>query len=369
MRSKTMSEFDSVEDVADKIKENLNSNSNSNKKKISVIYAFNGTGKTRLSNEFIKLDEENELTNNKVLCYNAFLEDLFKWDNEQCILFFDSNSWESKLIGDEGLESKIIDNFQTILNTKIEPSFNLKTGEITFYFPSDNDRTNIKISSGEESMFIWSVFYTILETAIDELNISEESYRSTNLFNELEYVIIDDPVSSIDDTKLITQAIELIKLIKLDGKNSLKFLVTTHHALFYNIFFNSFGRDGKFKSYPYILSKKETKLKLEKQKNDSPFGYHLLIKDEIKKAIDSGNIQKYHFNLFRSLLEKTANFLGYNNWYDCITGDKKQEITKIVNLYSHSKLVEMEYKELSDESKDLFKTTFNNFIRDYNWKV
>lgn len=362
-----MTEFNLIEEVANKIKEDLNSTSE--KKKISVLYAFNGTGKTRLSNEFINLDEENESNKIKTLCYNAFLEDLFSWDNEDFILSFNSNSWEAKIIKDEGLDVKIIANFKNIFNTKIEPIFDLENGKIIFSFPTEEGRTNIKISRGEESLFIWSVFYTILETAIEEINIIEESNRSTDLFNELEYVIIDDPVSSIDDTRIITQAIELIKLIKSNSENKLKFLVTTHHALFYNIFFNSFKRDRNFKIYPYILSKFETKLKLEEQKEDSPFGYHLLVKEEIQKAIDLVNIQKYHFNLFRGLLEKTANFLGYCDWYDCINGDKKQEITRIVNLHSHNKLSEIEYKELSDEEKNLFKETFNNFIREYKWKV
>ena len=63
--------------------------------KVQLIYAFNGTGKTRLSREFKQLvapksdgDEEGdevdqpELSRNKILYYNAFTEDLFYWDND-----------------------------------------------------------------------------------------------------------------------------------------------------------------------------------------------------------------------------------------------------------------------------------------------
>jgi hypothetical protein len=55
-------------------------------KKVQLIYAFNGTGKTRLSKEFKELIapksevEENEEPI-KILYYNAFTEDLFSWDN------------------------------------------------------------------------------------------------------------------------------------------------------------------------------------------------------------------------------------------------------------------------------------------------
>jgi hypothetical protein len=55
-------------------------------KKVQLIYAFNGTGKTRLSREFKQLVaprndedevEQSELSRNKFLYYNAFTEDLF----------------------------------------------------------------------------------------------------------------------------------------------------------------------------------------------------------------------------------------------------------------------------------------------------
>lgn len=64
-------------------------------KKVQLIYAFNGTGKTRLSREFKKLiapkndeiesddaAEQPEVSRNKILYYNAFTEDLFYWDND-----------------------------------------------------------------------------------------------------------------------------------------------------------------------------------------------------------------------------------------------------------------------------------------------
>ena len=64
-------------------------------KKIQLIYAFNGTGKTRLSRAFKEWiapkadgeegDEEVDqhgLSRNKILYYNAFTEDLFYWDND-----------------------------------------------------------------------------------------------------------------------------------------------------------------------------------------------------------------------------------------------------------------------------------------------
>lgn len=62
-------------------------------KKVQLIYAFNGTGKTRLSREFKELleadidtgdddTEASELSSKNILYYNAFTEDLFYWDND-----------------------------------------------------------------------------------------------------------------------------------------------------------------------------------------------------------------------------------------------------------------------------------------------
>lgn len=61
-------------------------------KKVQLIYAFNGSGKTRLSRAFKEriAPKNNEGENvgeaepprNKILYYSAFTEDLFYWDND-----------------------------------------------------------------------------------------------------------------------------------------------------------------------------------------------------------------------------------------------------------------------------------------------
>src|SRR5690554_7047173 len=57
-----------------------------NDKKVQLIYAFNGTGKTRLSREFKEeVDPKDQKTPEspiKFMYYNAFTEDLFYWDND-----------------------------------------------------------------------------------------------------------------------------------------------------------------------------------------------------------------------------------------------------------------------------------------------
>lgn len=359
-----MEKYNSIEVVAENIKDSLNSNNQ--KRNISILYAFNATGKTRLSTTLT-----DEMDNGKILCYNAFVEDLFTWDNDNFILKINQYCWLVKLIKEQGLENQIIENFTSIINSKVEPSFELDKGEIIFNIAtgdSDYDR-GIKISKGEESVFIWSIFYTILETAIDTLNMEKDD-RSTDFFDNLEYIIVDDPVSSIDDSKIISIAMMLIEVIdkyKNNNNHKLKFLITTHHALFYNVIYNQYRKNRDYNFKPFILKKNGKQYELEKQKIDSPFGYHLMVKEEIDRAIQEEDIQKYHFNLLRSLLEKTSNFLGYSNWGDCIEIDKKQEFIRIINLYSHSRLSDIEYKELTYDDKELFIDTYSKFIEDFKW--
>jgi len=50
-----MYDFNTIEDTATKIKSDLDSNSD--KKKIVLLYAFNGTGKTRLSTAIIYMGQ------------------------------------------------------------------------------------------------------------------------------------------------------------------------------------------------------------------------------------------------------------------------------------------------------------------------
>lgn len=358
-------EFGSIENLAEEIKSKLNSSDS--KKNIIAIYAFNATGKTRLANILSGANhEDTEDYTIKSLCYSVFLEDIFNWDNDNYVLLFDSNNWIIKLVRDQGLENDIVNNFKYITNSKLEPLFDFIKGEVSFSIPSGDEQNelNIKISRGEEGVLIWSIFSSVLMTLIDTLN-TEESNRTTEEFNNIEYVIIDDPVSSIDDAKIISIALSLVSAIKYSKNKNVKFLITTHHALFYNVILNSFKKEknsGIFDSYS--LLKDSGILKLLKQ-DDSPFGYHLILKETIKNAILQNSIERYHFNLFRSLLEKTASFLGFQSWGECVSGDRKDEFIRLINLYSHNKLSELEPRHLPEEEVEVFKEAFDKFTEKY----
>lgn len=355
--------LNNIDDVFNNIK--INFDIVSEKIKVDLIYAFNGTGKTRISRMFTDLFED------KTLCFNSMFQDEFSWNNSNSILVFSTNSWITKFIKDQGLENDIERNFKMFCDDSVIASLDLELGIVEFSAKTmDGYDENIKISKAEESIFIWSVFYTFIDLMIYELKEKQED-RSTNIFDNIEYLIIDDPVSSIDDIKILNIAIKIFELIERMKDILIKpnILITTHHALFYNSIYNLLNREKNIKLKSYVLNKKDYTYLLE-EKGDSPFGYHLILVKKIQEAIAEGSIEKIHFNMFRILLEKTSNYFGYKKYDECIPdSDYKKEIIKLINLYSHGGLPEFEYCDLTEHEKSIFIKSFNNFISYYKVEV
>lgn len=395
-----MTEFETLESLA--------ANLITKKSKSSLLYAFNGSGKTRLSmavKEKLDSDELGQIQNmgideKKIFYFNAFTEDLFSWDNDL------QDDWDRKLninlestflkyiLEEQGKENEIIDLFQDYLGifpegndlrTKqqiILPSFqnSFTTVKFSKTYTAKNGNgederiteNNIKISKGEESSFIWSIFYTFLNEVILTKNDDQDS------FPNLKYIFIDDPVSSLDDRKIIEMAVDLASLIKKSNftkatetvprSSGLKFIITTHHPLFFNVLFNELKSDSCSR---FVL---EHKLQLTtgdetyhlKETSDSPFAYHLKVIDIIDEAIKENQLEKYHYNLLRSLFEKTSTFLGYKSWEEIIPESEKDKVhRRYLNLFSHDKQSVEEFPEITEDDKEQFKVIYKSFIEKY----
>jgi hypothetical protein len=348
-------------------------------KRMQLIYAFNGSGKTRLSREFKELiapkdpDAEDE-SGVKVLYYNAFTEDLFYWDNDldndtDRKLKIQPNSYTNWILIEQGQEPNISSHFQRYTNDKLTPKFNENFSEIRFSFETGDESSSeyVKISKGEESCFIWSVFYSLMEQTISVLNVAEEADRETAQFNDLQYVFIDDPVSSLDDTHLIELAVDIATLIK-SSTSELKFIITTHNPLFYNVLFNEFNRVKKTKKWR-LEKLIDGTFSLVEQQKDSPFSYHLFLLAELEKVVESGDIQKYHFNFLRNLFEKTSTFLGFNNWEELLPQESRQAYyNRIINLSSHSKHNGEEVSIIEDNDKRVLGFLVGEVKRMYGFK-
>ena len=354
-------------------------------KKVNLIYAFNGSGKTRLSKVFKNLiapkenhDNEEDLTRRKILYFNAFTEDLFYWDNDllndtEPKLKIQPNSFIRWLIKDQGDEGKVIGKFHHYCDEKLMPKFDIENNQITFSFARGDDtpEKNIKLSKGEESNFIWSIFHTLIEQVVAELNISEPSERTTNEFDELKYIFIDDPVSSLDENHLIQLAVDLAQLVK-ESPNTIKFIITTHNPLFYNVLYNELGAKNG-----YILRKDENKnenerfdLEVKQGGSNKSFSYHLFLRNLLEE-VEPKDIQKYHFMLLRNLYEKTANFLGYSGWSNLLPNDDARQsyYTRIINFTSHSTLSNEIIAEPTDTEKKIVKYLLEHLINNYGFYI
>lgn len=413
----------------------------SKNKKVQLIYAFNGTGKTRLSRAFKEeitpstqddeTDGDVEKSRDKFLYYNAFTEDLFYWDNDlkedsRPKLKIQPNTftgWLIELLQELGEDGNIATNFQRYTGSKATPIFNEKYkakidgnevtipafSEITFQVAA-NEPVNyqalievsdgvenvvqgkyevIKISKGEESNFVWSVMYTLLQQVISTLNEPDATNRITDKFDALEYVFIDDPVSSLDDTHLIELAVDLANLIKTshyhDG-HGLRFVITTHSPLFYNVLHNELNNDlknpveGKIPTWLFKRKQSETHRLVKNSdetfdldsSNDRPFSYHLFLLSEIREAIKKRQVRKYHFSFMRNILEKTATFLGYSRWEELLekTADGSPDpfLNRILNLASHSAHAGEEITEIEERDKENLEALVNHLFRTYGFK-
>jgi hypothetical protein len=355
--------------------------------KVQLIYAFNGTGKTRLSREFKQLiapkanggegDEvadQSGLPRSKILYYNAFTEDLFYWDNDlagdaEHKLKIQPNSyteWLLALLKDLGQDGNIVKYFQRYANDKLTPHFSADFDEITFTLErGDNERSgHIKLSRGEESNFIWSVFYTLLDQVVTIRNVVEPGDRETNAFDHLEYVFIDDPVSSLDDNHLIELAVNLAGLIK-SSQSDLKFIVSTHSPLFYNVLFNELNN-----KVCYMLERFEDgSFALTEKYGDSnkSFSYHLHLKQTIEQAIADNKVERFHFTLLRNLYEKTASFLGYPKWSELLPDDKQLYLGRVLNFTSHSTLSNEAVAEPTPAEKAMVKLLLDHLKSEHGF--
>lgn len=348
-------EFNSIREIAEYFKRLLD------EKKYIVLFAYNGTGKTRLSGEFKSLGQQlNEETGEKTadtLYYNAFTEDLFYWDNDldndtERVLKFNKSSRFFNGLKDLDMDNRIRPLLQRYAD--FDFSINYDDASINFYREESTQRIdNIKVSRGEENIFIWCFFLAIVQLVIDKA----EAYEW------VKYIYVDDPISSLDDNNAIAVASHLAALMKGEG---VKVIVSSHHTLFFNVLCNEIGRAEQL----FLQKSKDNATYILKDTTKTPFFHHVALLKELKKASDTGILYTYHFNILRTILEKTASFHGYAHFSSCIRkGDAENEpvYTRIVNLLSHGKYSLFDPKEMVEENKEYFRNILNNFLEDYNF--
>ena len=102
------------------------------------------------------------------------------------------------------------------------PNIGLTTKNLSISF-----RTILKFLVAKRIFFIWCIFLAICELTID----------GAEAYNWVEYIYIDDPISSLDDNNAIAVASDLSQLLK-KGKDKVKSVISSHHSLFFNVVYN-----------------------------------------------------------------------------------------------------------------------------------
>jgi hypothetical protein len=104
--------------------------------------------------------------------------------------------------------------------------------------------------------------------------------------------------------------------------------------------------------------------------NDTPFFHHVAMLSEVRKAAESDALYTYHFNMLRSILEKTAIFFGHDDFSACIHGvDDEVLYARALNLLSHGQYAIYEPREMGEDTKALFRQILNTFLNRYQFAL
>ena len=315
-------------------------------------------------------EEIGKVDNNRdTLYYNAFTEDLFSWNNDlendiNRVLKLNKDSAFFEGLQELEMENRIGPLFQNYVDLNFFIDYENYT--VTFsrsVIIEGNEQTvdNIKISRGEENLFIWCFFIAICELAIDQVNSDDDD----GAYNWVKYFYIDDPISSLDENNAVAVACDLANLISKE-ENKIKTVVSTHHSLFFNVMYNELCRKMKNKSY--FLHSRGTQGYDLQDTGDTPFFHHIAVISELKRVVETDLIYTFHFNALRSILEKTASFFGYDKINKCIHGLEDEVLfERALQLFSHGKYSVFDPKEMGSDNKTLFKRILNGFLKKYDF--
>ena len=367
----------------------------------ALVFAYNGTGKTRLSYDFAHYGRE-EGSPQHTLYYNAYTEDLFTWDNdlennsEHRLLINQSASLIQGLAG-YNFAGKLHKYLQVFADIDFDFHYDENSPEIPDYVvfskkftnrvklngewtEIEDEIENIKISRGEERLFVWCFFRCILDQVIN----GNEAYK------DIKYIYIDDPISSLDDNNVIAFAEQLYSLIRQQLKQEreeflaektdfrrIRFVVSSHHALFFHTMLHGLNGDTNLGRYYLSRNKQKDQLVLKRMSDNTPFYYNVAMMSEIKKAIESDMLYTYHFTVLRSVMEKIKEFFGHRDFSiilegityrgDVLDQDELAEFySRVMNVLTHQGSM-FAPALMNDDNKELATAIFNHLVKKYQF--
>ena len=362
----------------------------------ALIFAYNGTGKTRLSYDFAHSGREEDIPQ-QTLYYNAYTEDLFTWDNDlenntDHHLIINKNSALIQGLAGFNFSEPLRKYLQVFADIDFDFHYDSENPDLPDYVvfsKTVNDETfeNIKISRGEERLFVWCFFRCI----VDQVLGGNSAYKG------IEYIYIDDPMSSLDDNNVITFAAQLYNVIRDSLRNErrvinsgicelrrIKFVISTHHALFFHVMIHGLSNDSKLGQFYLHRAKDSDEVILKSMSDKTPFYYNVAMMSEIQEAIFNDRLYTYHFTIMRSIMEKIAEFFGHRDYrfiLDGITykgndfdepsfskGELVDLYSRIVNVFSHQGQF-FSPTLMNEDNKDSIKTLFYHIKKKYHFML
>lgn len=344
-------------------------------KKFVLLYAYNGTGKTRLSVAFKDIAKQAGAAD--TLYFNAFTEDLFSWDNdldedsERYLELHESSNFLTGLAGVD-MDTKVYDILKLFTDLefyfddkpiKDEKGNTIRNKRIVRFSKKvltaagSTKVENIKVSRSEENLFIWCFYLAVLQMALE----------GDVAYDWVKYIYIDDPISSMDESNAIALANHLSYTLTKSGR-VIPTLISSHHALFFNVMCNEF----RGKALPLHLKNDANGIDyLLAESGNTPFLHHLANLVELDKAQAAGDIKRHHFNMLRCIMEQTAIYCGLDRWSDCIkfadTDIDKALHKRMIDVMSHADYLIQEPEDLNEKFKDDFRTIFKKFIANHSF--
>jgi len=397
------------DNIIKKLRESFNKDEKDQFTNCALVFAYNGTGKTRLSYDFAHYGHK-ENASQHTLYYNAYTEDLFTWDNDfenntEHHLLINQNSSLIQGLAGSAFSVKLRKYLHVFVDIDFEFHYQEDGGEIPDYVvfskklkqrvkingvwnEIEDEVENIKISRGEERLFVWCFFRCILDQVIG----------GNDAYKDIEYIYIDDPMSSLDDNNVIAFGEQLYSLIRQQLKQEtdaqkagkedfrrIKFIVSSHHALFFHTMLHGLIGDKKLGRFYLSRNKQTNQLVLKDMSDsDSPFYYNVAMLSEIKKAIESDKLYTFHFTVLRSVMEKIKEFFGHRDFSIILEGITYKGETYDQTAFSQDELIEFYSRVvnvlthqgsmftpslMNDDNKELATAIFNHLVSKYQFEL
>ena len=270
---------------------------------------------------------------------HVFSEDLFIWDNDtknseadikMQVIPSSLNHLHSQ-INEEAVLEKLrpynpkYEFYFSYINNDYEKGIEY----IHFYLKDDNDMMPIKISRGEEHIFVWCFFLALFDT---------EGWA--------------------------------------DDHKERKFIITTHHIGFATILDNLLAKGEKAESFKKhyrlrLLEKEGTAFSLGNPKKDVLL-YHLRLLQILDDAIQNNSLEVYHMALLRQVLENISSFLGtgrVNYVLEEIGFSDADKIATIANSLTHKNVYYPQMDAMVEDNKQIVKDVYKKLMGKYNFII